>query len=89
MKDPNEENKKIKKLQNLSMNVFIQQIVLFGSVYCKRPVNNNNMALNHTYMKCSYKKLNSNLKMIYFFSKTDKTKTKYKASQTGNTIIIT
>lgn len=32
MKDPNEENKKIKKLQNLSMNVFIQQIVLFGSV---------------------------------------------------------
>lgn len=28
MKDPNEENKKIKKLQN----VFIQQIVLFGSV---------------------------------------------------------
>lgn len=32
MKDPNEENKKKKKLQNLSMNVFIQQIVLFGSV---------------------------------------------------------
>lgn len=74
MKDPNEENKKIKKLQNLSMNVFIQQIVLFGSVYCKRPVNNNNMALNHTYMKCSYKKLNSNLKMIYFLAKQIKQK---------------
>lgn len=65
MKDPNEENKKIKKITEPFHERFHPANCSFWFC-CKRPVNNNNMALNHTYMKCSYKKLNSNLKMIYF-----------------------